>query len=121
MASLALTEMCEMRPGEVGLPLYSLLKKSDKIFLKVSVEGVTLASARCTAPELLQNHWTMSGIAESRGVWEILNRNLFFVKNVVRRLEAKTSDKYDPVVFTIDGQIRALILPFKLPNDNRTH
>jgi hypothetical protein len=29
--------------------------------------------------------------------------------------------KYDPVVFTVDGRIRALILPFKLPNDNRTH
>jgi hypothetical protein len=29
--------------------------------------------------------------------------------------------KYDPVVFTVDGQIRALILPFKLPNDNHTH
>jgi hypothetical protein len=28
---------------------------------------------------------------------------------------------YDPVAFAIDGQIRALILPFKLPNDNRTH
>src|ERR1035438_9781314 len=28
-------------------------------------------------------------------VWNILNRNLFFVKNAVAKREAKTSDKFD--------------------------
>jgi hypothetical protein len=28
-------------------------------------------------------------------VWEILNRNLFFIKNAVKRSEFKTSDKFD--------------------------
>jgi hypothetical protein len=28
---------------------------------------------------------------------------------------------YEPVVFMVEGKVRALILPFKLPNDNRTH
>jgi len=30
-----------------------------------------------------------------KNVWDILNRNLFFVKNVVAKREAKTSDKFD--------------------------
>ncbi len=34
-----------------------------------------------------------------KNIWDVLNRNLFFVKNAVERLEAKTADKldvYDP-------------------------
>ena len=67
--------------------------------------------ARCTAPELLQSRWIMSAIAESTGVWEILNRSLFFVKNVVKRLEAKTSDKFD----VYDPNHRELVLECREP------
>jgi hypothetical protein len=67
--------------------------------------------AGCTAPELLQNNWIMSAIAESTGVWEILNRNVFFVKNVVKRLEAKTSDKFD----IYDPNLRELVLECREP------
>ncbi|HSU55935.1 MAG TPA: hypothetical protein VLT36_17900 [Candidatus Dormibacteraeota bacterium] len=48
----------------------------------------------------------MSAIAQSTEVWEILNRNIFFVKNAVKRLEAKTSDKFD----VYDPNNRELVL-----------
>ena len=54
----------------------------------------------------------MSLIAQSIGAWEILNRNIFFVKSAVKRLEAKTSDKFD----IYDPNIRELVLECREPD-----
>jgi hypothetical protein len=45
-------------------------------------------------------------------VWDILNRNLFFVKNAVKALEAKTSDKLD----VYDPESRQPLLECREPN-----
>jgi hypothetical protein len=45
-------------------------------------------------------------------VWDILNRNLFFVKNAVKASEAKTSDKLD----VYDPQTHELLLECREPD-----
>jgi hypothetical protein len=45
-------------------------------------------------------------------IWNILNRNLFFVKNAVRASEAKTSDKLD----VYDPQTGSLLLECREPD-----
>jgi hypothetical protein len=45
-------------------------------------------------------------------VWNILNRNLFFVKNAVAKREAKTSDKLD----VYDPESRQILLECREPN-----
>jgi hypothetical protein len=47
-----------------------------------------------------------------KNVWEILNRNLFFVKNAVARSEAKTSDKLD----VYDPESRQVLLECREPD-----
>jgi hypothetical protein len=44
-------------------------------------------------------------------VWNILNRNLFFVKNAVKGSALKTSDKFD----VFDPETRELLLEFREP------
>jgi hypothetical protein len=45
-------------------------------------------------------------------IWDILNRNLFFVKNAVKRLEAKTADKLD----VYDPESRQILLECREPD-----
>ena len=45
-------------------------------------------------------------------VWDILNRNSFFVKNVVKAREAKTQDKFD----VYDSESRNLLLECREPD-----
>jgi hypothetical protein len=47
-----------------------------------------------------------------KNVWDILNRNLFFVKNAVAKREAKTSDKLD----VYDPESHQIILECREPN-----
>ena len=53
----------------------------------------------------------MIASAPSVDVWDILNRNLFFVKNAVKRLEAKSADKYD----IYDPNLRELLVECREP------
>jgi hypothetical protein len=45
-------------------------------------------------------------------MWEVLNRNLFFVKSAVKRLEAKTGDKFD----IYDPNLRQLVVECREPD-----
>ena len=49
---------------------------------------------------------------ENAPVWDILNRNLFFVKNAVKGSEAKTSDKLD----VLDPESEKLLIESREPN-----
>src|SRR5438552_3274273 len=44
--------------------------------------------------------------------WDVLNRNLFFVKNAVKASELKTSDKLD----LFDPETKTLLLECREPN-----
>ena len=54
----------------------------------------------------------MLASAPSVDMWQILNRNLFFVKNAVKRLEAKTGDKFD----VYDPALRQLVVECSEPD-----
>ena len=54
----------------------------------------------------------MSVTAQAVGPRDVLNRNLFFIKSAVKRLEAKTSDKFD----IYDPNIRELVLECREPD-----
>jgi hypothetical protein len=45
-------------------------------------------------------------------IWDILNRNLFFIKDAVKRSEAKTADKLD----VYDPDSRQLLLECREPD-----
>jgi len=47
-----------------------------------------------------------------KNIWDVLNRNLFFVKDAVKRSEAKTSDKLD----VYDPESRQILLECREPN-----
>jgi len=47
-----------------------------------------------------------------KNIWDILNRNLFFVKNAVERLEAKAADKLD----VYDPESRQILLECREPD-----
>jgi hypothetical protein len=47
-----------------------------------------------------------------KNVWDVLNHNLFFVKNAVAKREAKTSDKLD----VYDPESRQILLECREPN-----
>lgn len=47
-----------------------------------------------------------------KAIWDILNRNLFFIKNAVKRSEAKTADKLD----VYDPDSRQLLLECREPD-----
>ena len=65
------------------------------------------------ARKLLVNR-RMSVTAQSIGTWDVLNRNVFFVKSAVKRLAAKTSDKFD----IHDPNARELVLECREPGLN---
>lgn len=47
-----------------------------------------------------------------KNIWDVLNRNLFFVKNAVERSEAKTADKLD----VYDPESRQILLECREPD-----
>lgn len=47
-----------------------------------------------------------------KNIWDILNRNLFFIKNAIAKREAKTSDKFD----VYDSESREVLLEWREPD-----
>jgi hypothetical protein len=74
-------------------------------------KDLALTTSPLLARKLLVNR-RMSVTAPAIGPRHVLNRNLFFLKNAVKRLEAKTSDKFD----IYDPNIRELVLECREPD-----